>query len=296
MLDADARDRGVRQERHPAGLGAPREADGHLRRVEIEVLADAHHREHAFGVKERIQAMRLVRRNPLDIQPKPPAACEFVLHDGHILRPAGDFEGARLRPRQRLSGVRGESLDILRRQLHQLHHQVAGARVAQHPRGARGGLRRDVVFVDDHDALDSPPGKIKRGRGAQPTGADHDDIGVVHHRTRTLGRGDEDLLAAFSEARATAGFRFWVRVYLTCGRVARRPGSHRRRRERRRARARHTREVFSSMIRESIEVLYQFEHPFVMDASKFVQRFGSRVTPHREAIRQTLVALRGARS
>jgi hypothetical protein len=54
--------------------------------------------------------------------------------------------------------------------------------------------------------------------------------------------------------------------------------------------------LFSPMIRESIEVLYQFEHPFVMDASKFVQRFGSRVTPHREAIRQTLVALRGARS
>lgn len=51
--------------------------------------------------------------------------------------------------------------------------------------------------------------------------------------------------------------------------------------------------LFSPMIRESIEVLYQFEHPFVMDASKFEQRFGRRVTPHREAIRQTLDALRG---
>ncbi len=50
--------------------------------------------------------------------------------------------------------------------------------------------------------------------------------------------------------------------------------------------------LFSPQIRESLEVLYQFENPFVMDASKFTRAFGSRVTPHREAIRQTLNALR----
>ncbi len=50
--------------------------------------------------------------------------------------------------------------------------------------------------------------------------------------------------------------------------------------------------LFLPMIRESIEVLYQFEHSFVMNANKFARAFGSRVTPHREAIRQTLDALR----
>ncbi len=46
--------------------------------------------------------------------------------------------------------------------------------------------------------------------------------------------------------------------------------------------------LFSPMIRESAEVCYQFERPFVMDSSKFERAFGKRVTPHREAIRETL--------
>jgi nucleoside-diphosphate-sugar epimerase len=50
--------------------------------------------------------------------------------------------------------------------------------------------------------------------------------------------------------------------------------------------------LFSALIRESVEVFYQFERPFVMDTSKFSSRFGSRSTPHREAIRQTLNELR----
>lgn len=50
--------------------------------------------------------------------------------------------------------------------------------------------------------------------------------------------------------------------------------------------------VFSPMIRESLEVFYQFQYPFVMDATKFTRAFGSRVTPHRDAIRQTIDELR----
>lgn len=53
--------------------------------------------------------------------------------------------------------------------------------------------------------------------------------------------------------------------------------------------------LFSPQIRESLEVLYQFEHPFVMDDGKFTRTFGSRVTPHREAICQTLNTLRPSR-
>jgi nucleoside-diphosphate-sugar epimerase len=50
--------------------------------------------------------------------------------------------------------------------------------------------------------------------------------------------------------------------------------------------------LFSTTIRESGEVLYQFEHPFVMDAAKFTRAFGRRITSHRAAIRQTIDALR----
>jgi nucleoside-diphosphate-sugar epimerase len=50
--------------------------------------------------------------------------------------------------------------------------------------------------------------------------------------------------------------------------------------------------LVSPLIREATEVLYQFEQPFIMDASKFMRAFGSRVTPHQEAIRQIIAALR----
>ncbi len=46
--------------------------------------------------------------------------------------------------------------------------------------------------------------------------------------------------------------------------------------------------LFSPMIRESAEVYYQFERPFIMDSSKFEHAFGKQVTPHREAIREIL--------
>ncbi|CAN1210214.1 NAD-dependent dehydratase [Tumidithrix helvetica PCC 7403] len=39
---------------------------------------------------------------------------------------------------------------------------------------------------------------------------------------------------------------------------------------------------------ESVEMMYQFEHPFVVDSSKFVKAFGDLATPHREAIRHTI--------
>jgi len=48
--------------------------------------------------------------------------------------------------------------------------------------------------------------------------------------------------------------------------------------------------LFLPLIREATEVLYQYEYPFVMDASKFTRAFGARVTPHRDAIHQTIEA------
>jgi nucleoside-diphosphate-sugar epimerase len=46
--------------------------------------------------------------------------------------------------------------------------------------------------------------------------------------------------------------------------------------------------LFSPMVREALEVYYQFAYPFVMDTTKFSCAFGSRVTPLHEAVRQTI--------
>jgi hypothetical protein len=43
------------------------------------------------------------------------------------------------------------------------------------------------------------------------------------------------------------------------------------------------------VIRETLEMLYQFEAPFILDSSKYSNTFGDlKPTAHREAIGQTL--------
>jgi nucleoside-diphosphate-sugar epimerase len=46
--------------------------------------------------------------------------------------------------------------------------------------------------------------------------------------------------------------------------------------------------LFNPGIRETIEMLYEFEEPFVVDDSKFEEAFGEQATPLREAIRGTV--------
>ena len=46
--------------------------------------------------------------------------------------------------------------------------------------------------------------------------------------------------------------------------------------------------VFSPLLREMKEMMYQFQEPFVVDHGKFERAFGSRVTPQREAIERTV--------
>jgi nucleoside-diphosphate-sugar epimerase len=46
------------------------------------------------------------------------------------------------------------------------------------------------------------------------------------------------------------------------------------------------------MMREMEEVLYQFEEPFILDHSKYEGAFGSKTTPHKEGIRETIEWLR----
>ena len=46
--------------------------------------------------------------------------------------------------------------------------------------------------------------------------------------------------------------------------------------------------LFNPGIRETIEMLYEFEEPFVVDHSKFERAFGERATPLKEAIGETV--------
>jgi nucleoside-diphosphate-sugar epimerase len=46
--------------------------------------------------------------------------------------------------------------------------------------------------------------------------------------------------------------------------------------------------LFVPDIREAVEMVYQFERPFVLDGSRIEATFGLRVTPVREALRDTL--------
>ena len=46
--------------------------------------------------------------------------------------------------------------------------------------------------------------------------------------------------------------------------------------------------LFNPGARESVEMLYEFERPFVVDSSRFETTFGKRATPLRQALRETV--------
>jgi len=46
--------------------------------------------------------------------------------------------------------------------------------------------------------------------------------------------------------------------------------------------------LFNPTLRETIEMLYEFEEPFVLDTSNFTRTFGDHATPLREAIQRTV--------
>ncbi len=46
--------------------------------------------------------------------------------------------------------------------------------------------------------------------------------------------------------------------------------------------------LFIPEARESVEMMYEFEKPFVVDSSQFEQTFGVKATPMAEAIKTTV--------
>ncbi len=51
--------------------------------------------------------------------------------------------------------------------------------------------------------------------------------------------------------------------------------------------------LFVPEAKESVEMMYEFEQPFVVDSSRFEQTFAMQATPLREAIRETVAWYRG---
>jgi nucleoside-diphosphate-sugar epimerase len=46
--------------------------------------------------------------------------------------------------------------------------------------------------------------------------------------------------------------------------------------------------LFVPEVKESVEMMYEFEKPFVVDSSKFEKTFGMKATPMSEAIKETV--------
>jgi nucleoside-diphosphate-sugar epimerase len=46
--------------------------------------------------------------------------------------------------------------------------------------------------------------------------------------------------------------------------------------------------LFIPSARESVEMMYEFEKPFIVDDSKYIKAFGNHATPLRDAIHQTV--------
>lgn len=51
--------------------------------------------------------------------------------------------------------------------------------------------------------------------------------------------------------------------------------------------------LFIPGARETVEMMYEFERPFVVDHSRYAGTFGADVTPHEEALRRTVAWYRG---
>ncbi|MDQ3639461.1 MAG: hypothetical protein M3426_16045 [Actinomycetota bacterium] len=54
--------------------------------------------------------------------------------------------------------------------------------------------------------------------------------------------------------------------------------------------------LFNPAMREMVEMLYEFEEPFVVDHSAFAQTFGDHAAHLREAVRETVRWYREYRS
>jgi nucleoside-diphosphate-sugar epimerase len=47
--------------------------------------------------------------------------------------------------------------------------------------------------------------------------------------------------------------------------------------------------LFIPEAKETVEMMYEFEEPFLIDSSKFEKAFGMKATPMRQAIKETVI-------
>ncbi|NOT03932.1 MAG: hypothetical protein HOP27_04965 [Anaerolineales bacterium] len=51
--------------------------------------------------------------------------------------------------------------------------------------------------------------------------------------------------------------------------------------------------MFISDAKKSVEMMYEFEKPFIVDSGKFETTFGMKATPMKEAIKETVAWYKG---
>jgi hypothetical protein len=61
IADLESSNGGVSEDARAPRLRPPREPDGHLRRIEIQILGHPQHRKHGCRLKKRVEAMRRLR-------------------------------------------------------------------------------------------------------------------------------------------------------------------------------------------------------------------------------------------
>jgi len=113
----------------------------------------------------------------------PSPADPFLFQDPRFLGSARDLEAAGLDEIERLAGVDAEPPQPLHRPTRQAAHQLGGAehrRVAGSPGRGLGG---DLMTVQQGDAPAAATGQKVRGRGAEASRSDHDDVRFSEHRS-----------------------------------------------------------------------------------------------------------------
>src|SRR5262249_49682581 len=120
-------------------------------RIEVHIVTDPQYRFDSSDLEERIEATRLLRRNPLHIESVLDTALQIGAQDASVLGPSSHFETAAMDPVQWLPGLVCEVRDLLGGELEELDHEAALAQAVHHARRARRSLGPDIVLVNNDD-------------------------------------------------------------------------------------------------------------------------------------------------
>ena len=173
--------RGPRREGHAHLPGRRRELAGHERRVEVAVLRREQDRPGAGCAEVRRPPLGLVRRQELDLDPEGLGQRPVAAHLSLPLRGEQDAHRADAVEADRAAGHALEGRQRLHRLVHELHHELGPGHLGREPGRPRGGLRPEVVAVEEDDVAHAALGQMIGGAGAESARSDDDDLGSIPH-------------------------------------------------------------------------------------------------------------------